>query len=390
LESALANAKSAGAPLYPQVDAGMSASKAQTLTRSASGMDDFDGFSRNHSTSLGLSLDVAWEADVWGRLSSLKSAALADVESARADLRSAKLSLAGQVAKSWFALNESALQLGLTEETVRSYLQTAQLVRERFERGLAPAGDVHLARSQKAGAEARLEQAKLVFENALRGLEILLGRYPSAELNVSRELTKLENPIPAGLPSELLERRPDLVSAERKVASAASRLKSAQAARLPRLSLTASGGTTSDALRDLIDPKYSIWNFLINLVQPIIDGGKLAADQEYAMAQTKSALAAYGKAALTAFREVENALSAEILLKSQEQALQIALEEARLAYERIRNQYRSGLTDYLNVLESQRNFFDARAKALGIQRERLENRVNLFLALGGNFKKDTP
>lgn len=386
LDAALATARIQGADLSPQLDAGFAMSKAQGLSRVQPGSaSDFDNFVRTRSTSLGLSLDLSWEVDIWGRLRSQASSALADVQAAEADLGAARLSLAGNISKAWFAAVEARMQLDLARETFESYRETTEMTRSRFDQGLTSALDVHRARSVEAGAEAQIRERDAAFQNTLRSLEVLLGRYPGAETDVASDLPAMPAGVPSGVPAELLERRPDIAAAERRVAAALQSVKSAKAARLPRISLTASGGTSSDALRDIIDPKHDIWNLAMNLLQPVLDGGRLAANVRLEEASKKSAVATYANTVLNAFREVETTLANESLLEAREGSLKLSSREAELAYQQARGKYRKGLAPFLTLLDAQRTALSTRSSLLTVRRLRLENRVDLHLALAGNF-----
>lgn len=391
LDSALAEAKRAGASLTPQLDLVGSGSRSKTISRAGSfgpgGLDDFDNFLVNRSSQLGISLDVTWELDIWGRVRKGQEATLAESQAAAADLQLARLSLAGQVAKAWFAAQERFLQYQLSLETFESFTRTAEIVQDRFDRGLGSATDVHLAKSSASSAKASLEENRLAFNRSVRSLEILLGRYPANELEISDDMRAVPPPVPAGLPSDLIARRPDLRAAERRLAASDRRVAQARAAFLPRVALTASGGTSSDALRDLVDPKHLVWNFLINLTQPLLDGGSRSADLARNKAAVMEAAAQYQSTALTAFREVEDALDAEGLLETREAALAESAEQARFAYERAESEYRQGLTNIITVLDAQRRSLDARRTYLTVRRLRLDNRIDLHLALGGDFRE---
>jgi len=389
IDQALAEARQAGVSLIPQVDASTSGSRNQTINRAGSfgggGFDDFDNFFVSRNNSLGVSLDLSWELDVWGRVRKGQSAAIADSQAAAYDFQSARLSLAAQVARAWFGAQEQYLQHQLALETFESFTRTAEITQNRFERGLQSATDVHLAKSSAASAHASLDDTKLTYHQTVRSLEILLGRYPSRELEISTDLSAVPPPIPAGIPSDLILRRPDLLAAERRLAASDKRVSQARAAFLPRFALTASGGTSSDALRDLVDPKHFVWNFLINLTQPLIDGGSRRADLARNKATVLEAAENYRGTALTAFKEVEDALDAEGLLESREAALLDATEQGRMAYERAESEYRQGLTNIITVLDAQRRYLDSRRSYLTVKRIRLDNRINLHLALGGDF-----
>lgn len=387
LATARANSTVAGAGAYPSLDFSGGTSKAQSLSRAPGGTNsDVNGFNRARSTDVGLSFDLAWELDIWGRIRSGQSAAIADVQGAEYNLYGARLSLAGQTAQAWFSAVEAKLQRDLSQETVESFEETTKLVEDRFKTGLSDALDVHVARSDTATARGTLQSREIAYEQALRDLELLLGRYPAATVKVASDLQAVPPQIPAGVPADVLERRPDILSAERNVAANFKRVSAARAARLPRISLTASGGTSSDALRDLIDPKNNVWNLALNMVTPILDGNRLDGELRLAKANQKEAVANYGSTVLRAFSEVEQALASEALLAERETQVTLAADEAWQAFERAREQYSRGIGEILTVLDTQRRALNARSEVLQVKAERLRNRVRLHLALGGDFE----
>jgi outer membrane protein TolC len=195
--------------------------------------------------------------------------------------------------------------------------------------------------------------------------------------------------VPAGVPAALLVRRPDLAAAERRLAAAGRDVESAEAARLPRISLTGSAGRQSQELEDLLDNDFTVWSLAAGLVQPIVQGGRLAAAVDLAEARRAEALAAWRAAALAAFAEVEQALAAEGFLAERVAALEEASEQAAAALALALDRWQAGLADYLTVLESERQALDARVQLLAARRERLEARVDLHLALGGGFGTET-
>jgi len=359
------------------------------------------------STSLGVSLNVSWEADLWGRLRAREAAALADVEATRADWAAARLSLAGQVAKGWFALREARAQSRLAEATVDNRRLTEERIRRRYESGLRSPLDLRLAMANRASAEGLLAQRRQQLDAARRQVEILAGRYPRGEvgtenriarasmasrtamtpaLEPARELPDPSGPAPTGLPSELLLRRPDLAASERRLAAAGARIEEARKALYPRLSLTGSAGRRSQDLEDPLDSDFSVWSLLGNVLQPIFQGGRLRAAVELSEARQRELAAGYLQSALRAFGEVETALAAESRLGEQVGALTEATEQSLAARELAEDRYAAGLADLLTLLESQRQALDAQSRLLTARRQRLDARVDLILALGGGFE----
>ena len=248
--------------------------------------------------------------------------------------------------------------------------------------------------NEQAVAEARvnvgnyrdaLRQIELARVQALRALELLLGRYPAAEITVAERLSPMPLPVPIGMPSQLLERRPDVVAAERRVAAAFDRVGEARAAQLPRISLTAGGSSVSSRLIELKDTSNPIWSFGANLIAPLYQGGALRAQVEIRSAEQKQAVADYARTGQRAFGEVESALAAENALRDREGILDATNRDSERALELAQIQYRVGSADLRVVEQNQLALYAARTSRLRVQTERLAQRVNLYLALGGGF-----
>jgi len=383
MTAAMAQARMAGAPLWPQAQvAGSSSRRRQNFIGFPIPGGSSNGLTST-TTNNGVNLNLSWEVDLWGRLRAGEAAALADVLASRADLRAARLSLAAQTARAYFAVIESRGQLELARESLDNQLLALAQIRQRYERGLRPSLDLRLGRSAAAAAEAALHQRDQLLDFSRRQLESLLGRYPGASLRAGAQLPQLSATVPVGLPSELIRRRPDLVAAERRLAAADSRLAQAQRALYPRISLTASGGRSSEQLGDLLKGDFSVWNLAANLTQPLFQGGRLRGGVELAESGVDGAVAAFAQSVLRALGEVEVGLAAEGYLALQEAALATAANEALAARGLAEDRYQRGLSDLITMLESQRRAFDAQSRLLAIRRQRLDNRLDLHLALGG-------
>ena len=190
------------------------------------------------STNYGVSLDLSWEIDLWGRLRNTARAALTDLQASAADLRGVQLSIAGQTTKAWFAIAEAQQQVDLSRPTVRSLQTSVEQVQERFEAGIRPALDLRLALLNLSNAEAQLQQSRQQFDGAVRQLQLLLGQYADGQFETPADLPNITPVVPAGLPANLVARRPDLVGAERQLAGFLLRADVARSDLLPRLSLT--------------------------------------------------------------------------------------------------------------------------------------------------------
>ena len=374
VDRAWALARQAGAVLSPDI------SLAATGGRSGS-----SDSSSPTTTKLSLGLQVSWEADLWGRLRAGQRGAVASAQAVEADYRFAQYSLAAATAKAYFTSIESKFQADIARETVEILEETQRIVNVKHDNGMASAQDVSLTRSDLASARERLTTVDGSYRDALRALEVLLGRYPSAELDVRDSLPAVPPPPPAGIPSELLERRPDIVAAERRVAAAFNATAQAQAARLPTVGLTGNLGGASSSLSDLLDPANVAWSAGANLLAPIFDGGRRREAVEIATAEQEQALAAYGQAALNAFSELESNLDQGTVIAQREVDLEVAARESEKAFRIASLRYEEGEEDLLSVLTIQQRVISAKSALSSVERLLLEQRINLNLALGGSW-----
>lgn len=338
------------------------------------------------NTTLGLSLNLSWEADVWGKIKAGKLAAVSDFQAVEADLRGLRLSLTGQAAKAWFAALEAKRQMGLARASLESYRTSAERVRARFESGIRSSLDLRLALTEVSRAESLVEQRRQQLDAAVRQLEILMGQYPKAEYEIAEDLPEATESVPAGLPADLVHRRPDLLAAERRLLAADARIVQAKGELRPRFSLTSSSGTSSNQLQDLVNGDLLVWNLFSGVTQPLLNGGRLRAQVKQNEARAAEAAATYEQAVLRSYGEVETALAADRFFAEQEAALEDATRQAIAAQELAEQRYRSGLSDIITVLQSQRTALDSESALLSIRRARLDNRVDLHLALGGGFQ----
>ncbi len=372
VERAAAAARQAGANLAPVVSIGGGA-----------GMSQRGNIDTQTS---GVALNVGWELDVWGRLSAAAAAAEASYQAIESDFEYGRQSLIAQTAKAWFLATDARQQEMLAQEAVDIYTQLLEIAMVRENVGRASAQDVYLARADQSSAEERLRFAHGAYEQALRSIELMLGRYPSAELEANEDFVPVPPAIPIGVPSALLERRPDIVAAERRIAAAFQRTESAKAAKLPRIGLSLTGGRSSSELIDLVGADQNFWSAAANFVLPIDIGGGLQAQVDIHTAEQEAAVAAYGQAALRAFGEVEQALSNESLMAEREAFLSSVVEDNTRAYEASKAQYDVGKVDMLSLLQMQARVIGSRAALVHMKSARLAQRVDLHLALGGSFE----
>ena len=370
VEQALLHAKLAGARLLPSVD---------VLARGGGKM------SGDNSGLTGAALTVGWEVDLWGRVRYGRAAARADAAATQADFEFARQSIAARVANSWFLAIEASLQAELARRTIRDAEALVSLAQDRVRVGVGNEEEVYVTRANVGTYRDSLRQIELAREQAIRALESLLGRYPSGAAAVTPQLPAQPADVPAGLPSELLERRPDVVAAERRVAAAFNRVGEAKAARLPVIGLTTGVSSISSDLFVLQSRDNPIWNFGANLLAPIYRGGALKTQVEIRTAEQKEAIAGYAAVGLQAFNEVEAALSAEFAARDREQILAQTLADNRRALEIVQAQFTVGSTDLRFVTQRQLASLATESALIRVQVEQRVQRVNLHLALGGSF-----
>jgi NodT family efflux transporter outer membrane factor (OMF) lipoprotein len=334
----------------------------------------------------GVGLYANWELDLWGRVRSARAATQATYAANVADAEFARQSVAALVAKAYFLAVEATLQLRLAEETVATSQQIVSLAEQRQRIGKGDGYDSAIARGNVETYRDTVEKLSLSRSQALRALEALVGRYPAADIEVATQLTRLSRPVPAGLPSDLLERRPDVVAADRRVAAAFYGVQEAKAARLPSISLTASVSDISSDLFVLKNRDNPVWSAGASLLQPVFNAGALQTQVRIRTAEQKQSIAEYGRIGARAFSEVEDALSAEFAAVRREAVLARAVAENQTALQFGQQRFKVGSGDLRAVSQQQIAVFGTTSALLRVQSERLVQRVNLYLALGGGFE----
>lgn len=360
------------------------------------GLDlDGDGFAesqlpnrRIYINNYQLQARINWELDVWGRVRDETKASYNEATASLADLDGARLSIATAVAQGWFNLIEARLQRELAERTLSARESNLRITERRYERGVASSLDVRLSRSQVASDRAALISRRQTELQSSRRLEVLLGRYPEAELNAAASLPSLPSLEGIGAPGDLLVRRPDVIAAEARMEAAGLRARAARKQMLPALTISANVNTSGPVLADVIDPERLAGNIFSGIAQPIFQGGRLRANAKRNRAIAEAAIYNYADTVLAAYEEAENALSAEILLGSQEEALRLAFEEAAAAEELTQRRYNSGAATIFNLLDAQTRRIVSEGLYINATSQRLRNRVQLYLAIGGSFMTD--
>lgn len=377
---------------WPRIEIGGAASRSKVSNSQTFGLMD------PYRNAFAASANLSYEADLWGRLSRGKEAALATLLASEQDRRAVAQGLIAGVVRAWLQIRELQLQVSLNERTVGNFAQNLATVRGRYESGLVTALDVHLAAQNLAAAQAAGPIFRQNLAAARRQLEILVGHYPAGSIKASdldnaagklnADLMPAPLPrVPAGLPSQLLDRRPDLAAAELRLHASVARVGEAKAALYPRISLTGSAGSSSSELSELFTQPTNIWSLAGNLFMPLINRGATKAQMEAAEARAQQATSSYRSTLLKAFAEVENALDQDLYQSDQEGFLEESATQARHAVELAETRYIRGLDNILVALESQRRLYTAESNLLTTQRLRRTARVNLIQALGGPWEE---
>lgn len=322
---------------------------------------------------------LSWEADIWGKLAAGRAAAELDAVATAANYEYGRQSLVASITKTYYLTIETWIQMNLADSVVNMYELNQKLVNDKLEQGRASRQDLVLINADLASAQDAYQATQGGYNDAKRALELLLGRYPSAQIEVPEILASIPPYPSAGLPSELLERRPDVVAAERQVGAAFERVNEAKAARLPSLRLDASLG-------GFLNPAAAVWSVGAGLLLPVTQGGALKANVEIQTFQQEAAVENYRDVALRAFGEVESSINNEMVYQKREEYVLAVRDNSVEAYELAMEQYRVGAIDLLSVLLLQQRAVNSQKALVNLQSNRLIQRVNTHLALGGSFE----
>ncbi len=330
-------------------------------------------------------VNISWEPDLWGAVRRQIESGSAAAQASAADLANTRLSLQGTLAGDYFQLRGTDLQAQLLRNTLDAYQQALNLTQARFKGGLASESDVAQAQAQLEATRAQLVDLgadRARFEHAIA---VLVGA-PAMDFHIAEEPLAGNPPyVPAGLPSDLLERRPDIAAAERRVAAANAQIGVNQAAYYPNVTLGAEGGLESSAISRLFSSNSADWNAGISAGELVIDAGRRRAQVDYALAQREQATALYRQQVLSAFRDVEDQLAALRVLEEETTAQQQAVAAAQRSTQLSTLRYKQGLAAYLEVLTNQTiELTDERAAAALVSR-RMVASVQLQMALGGGW-----
>ncbi len=372
LRGARAAVVAARAGLYPAVSAGASASRG----RSASGITG-DIF--------GVDASASWEVDLWGRVRASVAAAQAGAEGGAAELAAARLSTHALLAQSYFQLRVADAQRRLLGETVASYERSLQLTRDRLAAGVATRADVAQAQAQLKTVEAQRMDVGIARAQLEHAIAMLTGRAPSTFALDEQPLRATTPPVPPGLPSRLLERRPDIAAAERQVAAANARIGIARAAYFPSLTLSADVGLRASRFGDLFSLPSRVWSLGPALAALLFDAGAREAATEQALADYDATAAGYRQTVLQAFQEVEDNLVALRVLADEEGVQREVVAAARISLDIVTLQYKAGTVSYLNVIQAQTTVLQSEQALLSLRGRRLGATVALLRAIGGDW-----
>ncbi|WP_322999252.1 efflux transporter outer membrane subunit [Castellaniella sp.] len=366
---------SARAGLFPSLDVSSSA------TRSGQGLSSTNNPSNNFS----LSGSVSWEIDLWGRVRRDVEAAQAGAQAGAADLAAMRLSLQSTLAQTYVGVRASQRQDALLARTLDEYERALQMTRNRYAAGVASSADVAAASAQLD--QARVQRIRLGWqrEQQVHALAILLGQVPAGFQMPAGERLPDVPAVPVGVPSALLQQRPDVAAAERRAAQANARIGVAQAAWFPDLTLNAQGGYRAGEFASWIMAPARFWTLGPSLALSLFDGGARSAAVESARATYDAQAAQYRKTVLDALREVEDALVQSQSLVSEQEAQDRALAASRETLRQVTNQYQAGLVDYLSVVQAQASALSAEQNVLSLQSQRLTAAIQLVAALGGGY-----
>ena len=335
-------------------------------------------------------LDVAYEVDLWGKIRRASESATAQAQAIANAYGTVKITLQADIAQTYFTIRSLDSEYDILRRAIDYQKEGANIIRSRFKGGAASELDVVRADAEVATNEAELVSVQRRRAELENSLAVLLGKQP-AEFNLQpNPLDILPPPIPVGLPSELLQRRPDVAEAERLLAARNADIGVAQAAYFPSITLTGGIGFESTDLSDLVKSSSRIWGVGVGITQPIFDGGRIKGNVERAKAAYEENLANYRQQVLVAFQEVETSLSGLRLLSQQAEAESRAVSNSVRASEISVARYRAGLVFFLDVLDAERTRLANQRAATQIQGLQLVTSVGLIKALGGGWNPNEP
>lgn len=376
-----------GSALLPSIDGGASA----TRNRTPGGQVSTTGFSNNPriNNSYNATLNASYELDFWGKNWASAESARQLAQASRYDKETVALTVTSSVANNYFDILATRERLKMARDNLDNASQLLDAIRKRFEVGIATALDVAQQESVVATQRATIPPLELHLQQAIDAQALLRGKLPEKLEIADAKLADLTLPVvTAGLPSALLQRRPDVQNAEAQLASAHADIINARAQFFPSIGLTASGGYASTALAQLFRPDSMLWSIGSSVAQPIFEGGLLSGQLELRKARYDELLQDYRKAVVAAFTDVEDSLANVKQSAAEEQAQQVAAEAARKSYALTQQQFKGGVIDITTVLNTQRTLFSAKDALIQAKLAHLQAIVGLYRALGGGWQTD--
>jgi outer membrane protein, multidrug efflux system len=365
-----------GADRYPDLSFSLDAARRQSIINEST---------KTIGNNFGLGLDLSFEVDVWGKLSDVEKQASLNLLAQEARYKDTQHNLAANVSRAWFNVISAGQLLTLFQQRLSNLDVDMDIIDRAYRQGLNSSLDVYLTRTTVEQERARVARQKQLLSEAIISFQLLLADYPDGRFDTKKTLPIFDEAIPVGLPSELVSRRPDLQQAWMNLLATDAGLAIAHKQRFPRISLLASSSDVSDELGSLLNGSALAWSLLGNLTQPLFNAGRLKALEEQARTRVIQAEKQYLDQLYKAFAEVENAINRDASLKAQYQATLGAEENAVAALTLSFEQYQRGIVTYTTVLESQRRAFDTQSTVIDLRNQLLQNRIALYLALGGDF-----
>jgi len=399
---ALQNAKINGSGVFPTLNPSLNSSKSEQnlsgfgfgefFSNMNGGQDSSGETSSNNevitfdSESYGLSLNLQWEIDVWGRLLNARRAAFKEYESLDYELSYLAFSTIVRSTQTYFQAIEASEQLIIAEESYASLVRIRDLVQDRFKRGIKSSLDFRLAETSVSTAKIVIEDRKNQLHSLNRNLEIMSGDYPAGILISNHILPDTIPEISAGIPADIITRRPDIKALVLRVEAAGLNLSQAKRNLLPGLTLNGSVGTSAKKLEDIFNEDNSVWSLSTGVVSPLFNGGKLKSAVKIQKIVVENAKQELIQGLLLAFSEIETILYLEESIKVKLDAIRNAVNQSESAYLLSTERYDKGVTTLESVLNSQRQYNDIRSRYLSLKRQRIENRLSLLLAIGGIYE----
>jgi NodT family efflux transporter outer membrane factor (OMF) lipoprotein len=386
-QQARALVREARASYFPTLTVGLGYTRyrdSATLGQSSGGSSGA-GAASGPRSDFQLGLDVSWELDLWGRIRRTVESEQASAQASAGDLENARLSYQAELAQDYFQLRTLDAQKQLLDETVTAYEKSLEITKNQYASGVASRADVVQAETQLKTTQAQAIDVGVQRAQTEHAIALLIGQPASTFLLPAAPLTATPPPIPVGVPSELLERRPDIAAAERRVAAANAQIGVAEAAYFPTLTLSASSGFESSSLSQWLTAPSRFWSVGPSISETVFDGGLRRAQTDYARAGYDASVATYRQTVLAAFQVVEDNLAALRILEQEAQVQDEAIKKAQESVTLTMNQYKAGTVSYLNVITTQTTALTNETTGVQIRGRRMAAAVQLIQALGGGW-----